>query len=907
MLIAPSLTEIEGDDRDDKIIKLHMPGVILEPHSNVKTPMVRKPMHMLKSSGASFKKSLSNSLERRQGLKETNSYATLAKGKSGFVSAVNQNENSDKTHVKEQERRKQQFSLKELNPQDKKRVANLVKELAKLGEERVNAEERLQAEREAFEERLVILQEEYDAVLKEKQYLKKRFLELQALLAKYQGNGKTLSPPKTVQHQTIEDKESKQLSGTLTSYKATLISPLKSTTSESLGNTRPSNVGSTTVATGKKLTTLADSRADVILEQRNGSLEPLNNTRQLENRREQATQVNNSCLSSSETGEDFLDKMMSSQERPVFPEITCSSKGSNAVTSACQTQEIPETSRLREEVIPSTRNTQEERVNSTVASQGHPPSNSVSQPAVHHGPATISQYPLQTKSVFSVFGNGVHEAKTDGQLHVRKNEDRSFSEISGISGTFSAELDAVYRLYCREYELQLQLQQQQIELQKQQLQLQQQLQQVESLQQQQKHQLQQSQQLEPRQEQQQQQWVQQSHRQQPVGRTSPVQGEVRNSVKHDLPTVAENAFEETPSPCQVPRPSSKPHQVSPTRSLVPTPEDSSSIPINNKPLPKPVNPVQSPRTGSGPGAAVVQEHQGTVSEGSAPPASGHERMVRQKVNGIPMGPMTLNRAMSAPPGVGYTRSSLQHQLHRRHQGALRQPVDHDSSNSGYDYLPAADAQQTSDKGSFEPSSGRASTSRFSLYSHSDLSSRISRDQELYFDPIVSSGREASRLFHPNSKFDGNFKRNVSTADLLQPDILSYKGVTVRDQSSFSHFPMTESMELKPVARYQRKVDQSAGEMVSEDGPMSFRDHGMERGRDRVPLDSAYPLSLLDIVDGLENISSKLEESCRNSELGEGLDTTDSGYSNDTCKERTWPTDDEEAAVLEDIFFRPTGR
>ena len=69
-------------------------GVILEPHSNVKTPMVRKPMHMLKSSGASFKKSLSNSLERRQGLKETNSYATLAKGKSGFVSAVNQYENS---------------------------------------------------------------------------------------------------------------------------------------------------------------------------------------------------------------------------------------------------------------------------------------------------------------------------------------------------------------------------------------------------------------------------------------------------------------------------------------------------------------------------------------------------------------------------------------------------------------------------------------------------------------------------------------------------------------------------------------------------------------------------------------------------------------------------------------------
>ena len=68
------------------------------------------------------------------------------------------------------------MSLKELNPQDKKRVANLVKELAKVGEERINAEERLQIERKAFDERLVILQEEYDAVLKEKQCIQLNLL-----------------------------------------------------------------------------------------------------------------------------------------------------------------------------------------------------------------------------------------------------------------------------------------------------------------------------------------------------------------------------------------------------------------------------------------------------------------------------------------------------------------------------------------------------------------------------------------------------------------------------------------------------------------------------------------------------------------------------------------------------------
>ena len=69
---------------------------------------------------------------------------------------------------REQGRNTKQFTLKELNPQDKKRVANLVKELAKVGEERVYAEEKLQEERMAFEERLAILQEEYDAVIKEK-------------------------------------------------------------------------------------------------------------------------------------------------------------------------------------------------------------------------------------------------------------------------------------------------------------------------------------------------------------------------------------------------------------------------------------------------------------------------------------------------------------------------------------------------------------------------------------------------------------------------------------------------------------------------------------------------------------------------------------------------------------------
>ncbi len=43
-----------------------MLGVILEPHSNVKNPMVRKPVHMIKPRVVTLQKSLRNSLEKRR-------------------------------------------------------------------------------------------------------------------------------------------------------------------------------------------------------------------------------------------------------------------------------------------------------------------------------------------------------------------------------------------------------------------------------------------------------------------------------------------------------------------------------------------------------------------------------------------------------------------------------------------------------------------------------------------------------------------------------------------------------------------------------------------------------------------------------------------------------------------------
>lgn len=62
-----------------------------------------------------------------------------------------------------------------MRAEDKQRVANLVRELAKVGEERELALTQLKEERVAFEERLEILQQEYDSVIKEKECIPPEF------------------------------------------------------------------------------------------------------------------------------------------------------------------------------------------------------------------------------------------------------------------------------------------------------------------------------------------------------------------------------------------------------------------------------------------------------------------------------------------------------------------------------------------------------------------------------------------------------------------------------------------------------------------------------------------------------------------------------------------------------------
>ena len=54
-------------------------GVILEPNANVKAPMVRKPVHMIKPRVVTLQKSLHNSLEKRKDLMEMHPKTSLVR------------------------------------------------------------------------------------------------------------------------------------------------------------------------------------------------------------------------------------------------------------------------------------------------------------------------------------------------------------------------------------------------------------------------------------------------------------------------------------------------------------------------------------------------------------------------------------------------------------------------------------------------------------------------------------------------------------------------------------------------------------------------------------------------------------------------------------------------------------
>ena len=108
-------------------------------------------------------------------------------------------------------------SIKNLNVEDKKRVANLIKELAKTGEERELALERLQEERVSFEERLCAVQEEQASLRLERESLRQKLKEGQALLKKYETELQDVKRQKQKQDHILKKQSVALAQGTQTS------------------------------------------------------------------------------------------------------------------------------------------------------------------------------------------------------------------------------------------------------------------------------------------------------------------------------------------------------------------------------------------------------------------------------------------------------------------------------------------------------------------------------------------------------------------------------------------------------------------------------------------------------------------------------------------------------------------
>ncbi|XP_007486796.2 protein hinderin isoform X1 [Monodelphis domestica] len=77
-------------------------------------------------------------------------------------------------------------SLKDLCPEDKRRIANLIKELARVSEEKEVTEERLKAEQESFEKKIRKLEEQNELIIREREALQQQYRECQELLKLYQ-------------------------------------------------------------------------------------------------------------------------------------------------------------------------------------------------------------------------------------------------------------------------------------------------------------------------------------------------------------------------------------------------------------------------------------------------------------------------------------------------------------------------------------------------------------------------------------------------------------------------------------------------------------------------------------------------------------------------------------------------
>ncbi|KAM9535673.1 protein hinderin isoform 2-T2 [Salvelinus alpinus] len=81
---------------------------------------------------------------------------------------------------------KNRTSLKDLCPQDKRRIANLIQELARVSEEKESSVQRLRDEQETFERKILQLEQQNHLIVQERESLQQQYRECQELLGLYQ-------------------------------------------------------------------------------------------------------------------------------------------------------------------------------------------------------------------------------------------------------------------------------------------------------------------------------------------------------------------------------------------------------------------------------------------------------------------------------------------------------------------------------------------------------------------------------------------------------------------------------------------------------------------------------------------------------------------------------------------------
>ncbi|XP_042350591.1 protein hinderin isoform X2 [Plectropomus leopardus] len=88
--------------------------------------------------------------------------------------------------ISETSRAKSQVCLKDLCPEDKRRIANLIEELARVSEEKEESVQRLKDEQENFECKILRLEQQNLIIVQERESLQQQYRECQELLGLYQ-------------------------------------------------------------------------------------------------------------------------------------------------------------------------------------------------------------------------------------------------------------------------------------------------------------------------------------------------------------------------------------------------------------------------------------------------------------------------------------------------------------------------------------------------------------------------------------------------------------------------------------------------------------------------------------------------------------------------------------------------